>query len=123
MMVTWVLRVPMTLKRSWFVMNWVVFGKQAMTQLSVPPMDSIRVFTTVTACTRSENWSPFAGPESISSRFDGGPDLTASIASAAILEVRRASNVMNSVLSEAYGQTTLILPMSPLECVPTFAGK
>eukprot|EP00972_Heterocapsa_arctica_P094126 13882493-Heterocapsa_arctica.AAC.1 len=49
MIVCWVLRVAMTLNRSWLVVNVVVFGKQAITQPSVPPMDSMPVFTIVQA--------------------------------------------------------------------------
>eukprot|EP00972_Heterocapsa_arctica_P015799 2328303-Heterocapsa_arctica.AAC.2 len=55
----WVLLVAMTLKRSALVVKPMTFGKQAaMTQLSVPPMDSMPVLTTVAAAARSPGPNP-----------------------------------------------------------------
>eukprot|EP00972_Heterocapsa_arctica_P021842 3212788-Heterocapsa_arctica.AAC.1 len=123
MIVCCVLRVAMTLKRSWLVVNLVVLGKQAMTQLSVPPMDSIPVFTMVQAAASSSGLnSPFV-PAAICCRLASGPALARSMACVAFVDLSLTSCSEKDLRSDEYGQTTRILPILGPDSVPTFSGN
>eukprot|EP00972_Heterocapsa_arctica_P019219 2835576-Heterocapsa_arctica.AAC.1 len=81
----------MTLKRSWFVVKVVVFGKHAMTQLSVPPMDSIPVFTMAQAAVSCSGLNAPSVPAAMSRRLAGGRALARSVNSVALFSLASCS--------------------------------